>query len=83
MDYVAAIAPSIGVLALFVIAMRGIFHADQRERLAQAQIERAERAEAAGVRFLAPNPGPNSAPAPAGGRPADSSGNQAAGGVTE
>jgi hypothetical protein len=68
MDYVAAIVPSIGVLALFIIAMRGIFHADQRERLAQAQIERAERAEQS---------------APTAGRPADSSGNHAAGGGTE
>lgn len=40
MEYVAAIFPSIGVLALFVIAMRAIFQADRRERLAQAAQDR-------------------------------------------
>jgi hypothetical protein len=76
MDYVAAIVPSVGVLALFVIAMRGIFHADQRERLAQAQIERAEQA---GDNRLPPAAGPN----PSDPRPADPSGNQAPGGGSE
>ncbi len=68
MDYVAAIVPSIGVLALFIVAMRGIFHADQRERLAQAQLERAEDAEHA-ARTAA--------------RPVDSSDNHAAREATE
>ena len=36
----AAIFPSIGVLALFVIAIRAIFQADRRERLAQAAEDR-------------------------------------------
>jgi hypothetical protein len=40
MDYVAAIFPSIGVLFLFVLAIRAMFQADRRERLAQAQSER-------------------------------------------
>ncbi|MBT0767719.1 hypothetical protein KIH74_02210 [Kineosporia sp. J2-2] len=40
MDYVAAIFPSIGVLILFVIAIRAIFQADRRERLAQAAEDR-------------------------------------------
>ena len=41
MDYLAAILPSVGVLFLFVIAIRSMFQADRRERLAQAQLERA------------------------------------------
>ena len=40
MQYVAAIFPSIGVLILFVIAIRAIFQADRRERLAQAAEDR-------------------------------------------
>lgn len=40
MDYVAAIFPSIGVLAIFVVAIRAIFQADRRERLAQAAEDR-------------------------------------------
>jgi hypothetical protein len=32
--------PSVGVLLLFVIAIRAVFQADQRERLAQAEMER-------------------------------------------
>lgn len=47
MDYLAALAPSAGVLFLFVLAIRAMFQADRRERLAQAQMERAERAAAA------------------------------------
>ncbi len=42
MDYVTAIVPSLGVLFLFVLAIRAIFQADHRERLAQAQLERRE-----------------------------------------
>jgi hypothetical protein len=42
MDYLAAIFPSVGVLFLFVLAIRSIFQADRRERLAQAQWERSE-----------------------------------------
>jgi hypothetical protein len=45
MDYVAAIFPSIGVLALFVLAIRAMFQADRRERLAQAQLERRAKAD--------------------------------------
>ncbi len=47
MDYVTAIVPSLGVLFLFVLAIRAIFQADHRERLAQAQLERRDRARAA------------------------------------
>ena len=43
MDYVTAIVPSLGVLFLFVLAIRAMFQADHRERLAQAQLERQER----------------------------------------
>jgi hypothetical protein len=43
MDYLTAIVPSVGVLFLFVLAIRAMFQADRRERLAQAQLERAER----------------------------------------
>jgi hypothetical protein len=43
-DYVTAIVPSLGVLFLFVLAIRAMFQADHRERLAQAQLERQERA---------------------------------------
>jgi hypothetical protein len=46
MEYVTAIVPSVGVLFLFVLAIRAMFQADHRERLAQAQLERAERAPA-------------------------------------
>jgi hypothetical protein len=45
-DYLAAIVPSVGVLFLFVLAIRAMFQADRRERLAQAQLERQERAAA-------------------------------------
>lgn len=44
MDYLIAIVPSAGVLVLFVLAMRSMFQADRRERLAQAQWERAQAA---------------------------------------
>jgi hypothetical protein len=44
MDYVAAIFPSIGVLFLFVLAIRAMFQADRRERLAQAELERQSNA---------------------------------------
>lgn len=47
MDYLTAILPSVGVLFLFVLAIRAIFQADRRERLAQAKLERQERAAAA------------------------------------
>ena len=40
MDYVTAIVPSVGVLFLFVLAIRAMFQADHRERLAQAQLDR-------------------------------------------
>jgi hypothetical protein len=43
MDYVTAIVPSVGVLFLFVLAVRAMFQADQRERLAQAKLEREAR----------------------------------------
>ena len=47
MDYVTAIVPSVGVLFLFVVAIRAMFQADHRERLAQAQLERREDQELA------------------------------------
>jgi hypothetical protein len=43
MEYLAAILPSVGVLVLFVLAIRAMFQADRRERLAQAKWERQER----------------------------------------
>jgi hypothetical protein len=43
MDYLTAILPSVGVLFLFVLAIRAMFQADRRERLAQAKWERQER----------------------------------------
>jgi hypothetical protein len=43
MDYVTAIVPSLGVLFLFVLAIRAMFQADHRERLAQAQLDRQQR----------------------------------------
>jgi hypothetical protein len=42
-DYLTAILPSVGVLFLFVLAIRAMFQADRRERLAQAKLERADR----------------------------------------
>jgi hypothetical protein len=44
MEYRTAILPSVGVLLLFVLAIRAMFQADRRERLAQAKWERQERA---------------------------------------
>lgn len=46
MEYLAAILPSLGVLFLFVLAIRAMFQADRRERLAQAKWERSERGSA-------------------------------------
>jgi hypothetical protein len=46
MDYLTAILPSVGVLFLFVLAIRAIFQADRRERLAQAKLERQQQAAA-------------------------------------
>lgn len=46
MAYLAAIVPSVGVLFLFVLAIRAVFQADQRERLTQAEMERRQRREA-------------------------------------
>jgi hypothetical protein len=51
-DYVTAIVPTVGVLFLFVIAVRAIFQADRRERLAQAKAELQARSE------RPPQPGP-------------------------
>jgi hypothetical protein len=38
-SFLLALVPSAGVLLLFVLAVRGMIHADRRERLAQARIE--------------------------------------------
>jgi hypothetical protein len=54
MDYLTAILPSAGVLFLFVLAIRAMFQADRRERLAQAQLE---RQEAAATAAQSPRPG--------------------------
>ncbi|GAB3273051.1 hypothetical protein [Kineosporia babensis] len=59
MEYVAAIFPSVGVLFLFVIAIRAIFQADRRERLAQAAQDR--RVAAAEKTTVAPGDSPDSA----------------------
>lgn len=47
MGYVTALVPSIGVLALFWIAIRAMVQADRRERIAQARIELAQRESSA------------------------------------
>ncbi len=44
MEFLIAILPSVGVLLLFVLAIRAMFQADRRERLAQAKWERQESA---------------------------------------
>jgi hypothetical protein len=49
MSYLTAIVPSVGVLFIFVLAIRAVFQADQRERLAQAEMERRQRREAGGT----------------------------------
>lgn len=73
MEYVAAIFPSIGVLALFVIAIRAIFQADRRERLAQAaedrrhtEAENAAARQTGGQTHTAQSAGPADSPNPAG-----------------
>nr|WP_231955134.1 hypothetical protein [Occultella aeris] len=43
-DAMAALAPSVGVAILFVIAIRAMIHADRRERIARARAEAAEDA---------------------------------------
>jgi hypothetical protein len=57
MDYLTAILPSVGVLFLFVLAIRAMFQADRRERLAQAQLERQERAVVDSAPLRAGDPG--------------------------
>jgi len=57
MDYLTAILPSVGVLFLFVLAIRAMFQADRRERLAQAQLERQERAAAESAAVRSTDPG--------------------------
>ncbi len=37
--YLTALVPSIGVLAIFWIAIRAMVQADRRERIAQARLE--------------------------------------------
>jgi hypothetical protein len=49
MEYVAAIFPSAGVLFLFVLAIRAMFQADRRERLAQARMDLAADVSEASV----------------------------------
>jgi hypothetical protein len=56
-DYLTAIVPSVGVLFLFVLAIRAMFQADRRERLAQAQLERQERAAADSAAARRADPG--------------------------
>jgi hypothetical protein len=56
-DYLTAIIPSVGVLFLFVLAIRAMFQADRRERLAQAQLEREERASVDSAADLRADPG--------------------------
>jgi hypothetical protein len=54
MDYLTAIIPSVGVLFLFVLAIRAMFQADRRERLAQARIEQEIDRAAAGAEGESP-----------------------------
>ena len=44
MDALAALVPSIGVAFLFYLAVRAMIGADRRERAAQAELDRDERA---------------------------------------
>lgn len=41
-DVLAAVLPSLGVLALFVLAVRAMVHADRRERAAAARFQAEE-----------------------------------------
>jgi hypothetical protein len=54
--YLTAILPSIGVLLVFWLAIRAMFQADRRERLAQARFEAEQDARAA---VVAPEPPPS------------------------
>lgn len=48
MDALAALIPSAGVAFLFYLAVRAMLGADRHERAAQAELDRAERADHAG-----------------------------------
>jgi hypothetical protein len=52
--FLVALVPSVGVLAIFWIAIRALVQADRRERAAQARIEAAERLR---IRTPAPDSG--------------------------
>ncbi|TDE94246.1 hypothetical protein EXU48_12495 [Occultella glacieicola] len=43
-DSLAALAPSVGVAFLFIVAIRAMVHADRRERIARARVEAEEDA---------------------------------------
>jgi len=47
MEWVIALAPSVGLGLLFYIAFRAIIHADRRERAAIAKMEAEEQAQQA------------------------------------
>jgi hypothetical protein len=57
MRLVIALVPSIGVLAIFWIAIRAMVQADRRERIAQARIELAQRGRSPAAPDAARAPG--------------------------
>jgi threonine/homoserine/homoserine lactone efflux protein len=56
-QFLMAVAPTVGVLFLFWLAIRAIIEADRRERSAQARIEAAERRANARGGSAGPTPG--------------------------
>lgn len=47
LEVIGGLTPSVGVAFLFWFAMRAIINADRRERAAEAEFERAQRAASA------------------------------------
>lgn len=49
MKVLAALLPSLGVAFLFYLAVKAMVEGDRRERAAQAELDRAEREQRAGL----------------------------------